>query len=407
MSSSPRSVAPLVVLETVDTDRHARVICGVDGRDGHERWRFVMERDHVVPSNGLATDGNVVYAATTAGWVYALRTEDGSLLWQHDIAQQSLPPRYMLELRLVVGGGIVAVDYIRPDLPASIGRCITALDGQDGSEQWVTHGPQTVFPGMYLPSRLRRPWQAGLNLLGADGTGAYASAMIDRGPHRPDWQRTLLLDRQTGRRRWSSRQAQAAAVNFAGHWGCRTTVAAAGGATFTLGERLSALDTASGRVRWSRPVPSGKGIRLGPLVANETVLCAAYDGLFQVHRTGDGALLWQLVPEVECGYFGGFLGMVLLGDGVYIGHHADNQGHFAVEARDARAGALRWEWPRVEPSGQQQVPARADISWRLVGAAGMLYVPGPTTLTAVRASDGEQLWQWPRGGLPALVALSA
>jgi hypothetical protein len=99
--------------------------------------------------------------------------------------------------------------------------------------------------------------------------------------------------------------------------------------------------------------------------------------------------------------------MVLLDDGVYVGHHADHPGHFVVEARDARTGALRWEWPHLAKSVQQHPPARADISRRLVGAAGILYVPGPTALTAVRASDGEQLWQGPRGGLPALVALSA
>lgn len=407
MSSSPRSVAPFLVLETADTERHAGVICGLDGLDGRERWRFVMERDHVIPPNGLATDGDVVYAATTAGWVYALRTEDGSLLWQHDTAHQPLSPHDTLDMRLVAGGGIVAVDYIRPDLPASTGRCITALDGQDGSERWVAHGLQTVIPRMLLPGRLSRPWQVGLYLLGADGTGVYVSASrSDHGPHRPDWQRTILLDRQTGRRRWSTRQA--AALNFAGHWGSRTTVAAAGGSTFTLGKHLSALDTTGGRVRWSRPVPSGDGIRLGPLVADETVLCAAYEALFQVHRAADGALLWQLVPHAgRTRYLGGFLGMVLLDDGVYVGHHADHPGHFVVEARDARTGALRWEWPRLEASGQQQVPARADISWRLVGAAGVLYVPGPTTITAVRASDGEQLWQWPRGGLPPLAALSA
>jgi hypothetical protein len=155
-------------------------------------------------------------------------------------------------------------------------------------------------------------------------------------------------------------------------------------------------------------VPSGDGIRLGPLVANETVLCTAYDALFQVHRAGDGALLWQLVPQVERGYFGGFLGMVLLEDGVYVGHRTSNPASFVVEAHDILTGALRWEWPHLEANGQQQqLPARADISWRLVGAAGIVYVPGPTTITAVRASDGEQLWQWPRGGLPALVALSA
>ncbi|MGO8947778.1 MAG: PQQ-binding-like beta-propeller repeat protein [Ktedonobacterales bacterium] len=405
MSSSLRSVAPLVVVETADAERHAPVICGLDGLDGHERWRFVMERDHVIPPNGLATNGDAVYAATTAGWVYALRVADGSLVWQHDVAHQPLSPRYTLDLRLMAAGGIMAVDYIRPDLPVSTGRCITALDGQDGSQRWVVRDLQAVFPGMLLPGRLRRPWQGGLNLLGADGTGVYVSAMIDRGPHRPDRQRTLLLDRQTGHRSWSTRQA--AAVNFAGHWGSRTTVAPAGRSTFTLGKRLSALDTASGRVRWSQPVPSEDGIRIGPLVANETVLCAAYEALFQVHRADDGALLWQLGPQVERGYLGGFLGMVLLGDSVYVGHHAHNPGHFVVEAHDARTGALRWEWPHLETSGQQQLPARGDISWRLVGAAGILYVPGPTTLTAVRASDGQQLWQRPGGGLPALVALSA
>jgi outer membrane protein assembly factor BamB len=360
MSSSPRSVVPFLVLETADTDRHARVILGLDGLDGRERWRFVMERDHVISPNGLATNGDVVYAATTAGWVYALRIDDGSLVWQHDVAHQPLPPRSTMDSRLVAGGGIVAVDYIRPDLPASTGRCITALDGQDGSERWVAHGLQTVFPGMLLPSRFRRPWQAGINLLGADGTGVYVSAMIDRASHRPDWQRTILLDRQTGRRRWSTRQA--AAFNFAGHWGSRTTVAAAGGLTFTLGKHLSALDTASGRVRWSQPVPSGDGIRIGPLVANETVLCAAHDGLFQVHRAGDGALLRQLVPQVERGNRGGFLGMVLLGDGVYVGHHADNPGSFMVEAHDANTGALRWEWPRLEASRRQQHPLHEGIS---------------------------------------------
>jgi outer membrane protein assembly factor BamB len=395
-----------LVLETADTDRHARVLCGLDGLDGRERWHFVMARDHVVPPNGLATDGDVVYAATTAGWVYALRTADGSLLWQHDTAQQPLPPNYTLEVRLVASAGIVAVDYLRADLPASPGRCITALDGRDGSERWVVRDLPAVFPRMPLPGRLRRPWQAGLNLLGADETGVYVSASRShRGPLHPDWQRTLLLDRQTGRRRWSTRQA--AAVNFAGHWGSRTTVAAAGGSTFTLGKRLSAFDMTGGRVRWSLPVPSGEGIRLGPLVANEAVLCAAYDDLFQVHNAADGAVLWQLVPQRERGYFGGFLGMVLLDDGVYVGHHADQPGGFVVEARDGRTGALRWEWPRREASGQQHPSARADISWRLVGAAGILYVPGPTTLTAVRASDGEQLWQWPRGGLPAVVALAA
>jgi outer membrane protein assembly factor BamB len=154
IKSSLRSVAPLVVIETADSDPHARVICGLDGLDGHERWRFVMERDHVIPPNGLATNGDAVYAATTAGWVYALRVADGRLVWQHDVAHQALPPRYTLDLRLMAAGGIVAVDYIRPDLPVSTGRCITALDGLDGSQRWVVHDLQAVFPSLGCFCRL-------------------------------------------------------------------------------------------------------------------------------------------------------------------------------------------------------------------------------------------------------------
>ena len=96
--------------------------------------------------------------------------------------------------------------------------------------------------------------------------------------------------------------------------------------------------------------------------------------------------------------------MVLMDDAVYVSRSKFGN-TFVLEAHDALTGKLRWEWPHANASGEQASPARADISWRLVGAGGILYVPGPTSLCAVRASDGEQLWQLPKaGGLPPLVA---
>jgi outer membrane protein assembly factor BamB len=117
----------------------------------------------------------------------------------------------------------------------------------------------------------------------------------------------------------------------------------------------------------------------------------------------DGQLLWQLVQRTEHAYFGSVLGMVLMSDAVYVVRGKNNS---QVEAHDALTGELLWEWPRSDASSQGENLLRGDISWRMVGAGDILYVPGPKTLCAVRASEGEQLWQIPTGGLPALVALA-
>ena len=374
-------------------DPHVGIIRGIDGLNGHERWHFEMEHHEFVPLTALAADGGLVYAATSASLVYALRASDGDLVWQHRVTGRHPYHRYPDGLRVVAGGGIMAVNYMRPDLSPADTRYITVLDGQDGSELWVWHPPQ------YPPwVRLWQRWlrsnaqRAGFVLLGADSHGVYLSQASERRPLKSDRDRTILLNRRSGKPQWRTRQA--AIANFAGHRGSRTSVSLADDTAYTVGERLSALDTSNGRTRWSRPIPSDAGIRPGPLVADESVLCAAYDTRFCVYRVRDGELLWQLDA-------GSFLGMVLMNDAVYV-----SRSH-RLEAHDALTGELRWEWPRPDASGESKSPVRGDISWRLVGAGGILYVPGPTSLCAVRASDGEQLWQLPKaGGLPPLVAVA-
>jgi outer membrane protein assembly factor BamB len=179
-----------------------------------------------------------------------------------------------------------------------------------------------------------------------------------------------------------------------------------------LGARLSALSAPNGRLRWQPPAPPAS--RPGVLVADAAVVCAACESLFAVYRARDGTALWQL-DRYEGN--GPFLGMVLMGKTVYVsgGVRARRDG-FTLEARAAVTGTLRWTWPAPTAPGQEhdqahdqeqkEYPARRDLSWRFVGGSGMLYVPGPGILCAVRASDGAQLWQEHIGSaLPALVAV--
>jgi outer membrane protein assembly factor BamB len=276
--------APLMVLAR-GNDRHVGIIRGIDGHDGHERWHFEMEHDDFVPVTALAADSGVVYAATSAGRVYAVRVSDGDLVWQHRVTGRHLYHRYPDGLRVVAGGGIVAVNYIRSDVSPTDTRHITVLNGQDGSELWVWHPPR--YPHwVWLWQRWRRsnaPQQAGFVLLGADHQGVYLSQTFERHPTQSDWDRTILLHRRSGKPQWRTRQA--AAANFAGHWGSRTSVALADDTAYTVGGCLSALDTSNGRARWSRPIPADVGRRPGPLVADESVLCAV--------RASDGEQLWQ------------------------------------------------------------------------------------------------------------------
>src|SRR5690242_18613973 len=139
----PQSPAPLVVL-AMGSDRHVSVIRGIDGRDGHERWHVDLERGHGVPSKALAADRGVVYAATSEGMVYAVRVQDGELVWQRRVTYRDPfgPSANPVDLRVVAGGGIVALNYVRPDVSPTDTGGITVLDGKDGSELWVWRRPQ-------------------------------------------------------------------------------------------------------------------------------------------------------------------------------------------------------------------------------------------------------------------------
>lgn len=404
---------PLLILGTGDGTVRA-----LDGRDGSTCWQFAAGSNHPFFWCSLATDRGIVYAAAGDGLVFALRLDDGSVLWEQQIPYAGPPigRRFDMDVRVAAGGGAVAVSMGRQDTRRSDARSITVLDGATGAQHWV------VTPRSPTWIRLLRalgpltgyfPDPVGLTLLAVDGSGVYASSSRQQADKRPTCV-TAVHDLRWGRQRWRTCRA-AAQVQFPSKsW--RTSLTVADGVVYTLDTRLSALAASNGRIRWQRAAPPAS--RPGVLVANAAVVCAACESLVAAYNAHDGAALWQLDGRHANGSCDSFLGMALMGDTVYISRGvAARRDGFALEAHDALSGALRWVWPTPSAPGpgheQDQVQeqaeplARGDLSWRFVGGGGVLYVPGHGTLCAVRASDGVQVWQLHTGfGLPALVAVA-
>ncbi|MGZ3716581.1 MAG: outer membrane protein assembly factor BamB family protein, partial [Ktedonobacterales bacterium] len=125
---------PLVILGTGDGSVRA-----LDGRDGSTRWQFAAGSTHPFFHFALATDRGSVYAAAGDGLVVALRLDDGSLLWQHELPYAGPPVghRFDMDVRVMAGGGVVAVSMGRQDTRRPNMRSITVLDGATGAQRWV------------------------------------------------------------------------------------------------------------------------------------------------------------------------------------------------------------------------------------------------------------------------------
>ncbi len=393
---------PMVIVGEADG-----IVRALDGGDGSARWQFAAGSNHPFFSSSLATDGGAVYAAAGDGLVFALRLEDGSLLWRQQLPYVGPPGgrRFDMDVRVAAGGGVVAVSMGRQDTRAPNMRSITVLEGATGAQRWVFTPTNPIWKRLLLafsPLTKYLPDPVEVTLLAVDATGVYVTTSSQQAGKAPDCI-TVARDLRRGRQRWRTRQA-AAQAQFPSKSN-RTSLKVAGSVVYTLDTHLSALEAPTGRMRWQRPTPPAS--RPGALAADATVVCAACESHFAVYRAHDGAPLWQLDRRDGKGPF---LGMALMDETVYVsggtGVHRDS---FIIEARNAVTGTLRWTWPAQstleQGQEQEEVPARSDVSWRFVGGRGMLYVPGPGSLCAVRASDGVQMWQRSGYALAALVAV--
>ena len=170
---------PVVIVGTGDGSVRA-----LDGRDGNTRWQFAAGSTHPSFQFALATDRGSVYAAAGDGLVFALRLEDGSLLWQRQLPYAGPPVGHRFDRDVRVAGGRWSgghEDMGRQDTRRTDARSITVLDGATGAPRWVftprspawirllhTLGPLTG----YFPD------PGGAMLLAVDATGVYVCELL-------------------------------------------------------------------------------------------------------------------------------------------------------------------------------------------------------------------------------------
>jgi hypothetical protein len=166
---------PQIILGTADGSVRA-----LDGGDGSTHWQFAAGTHHPFFHAALATDRGVVYAAAGDGLIFALRLDDGSLLWQQQLPYAGPPigHRFDLDVRVAAGGGVVAVSMGRQDTRRTDVRSITVLDGAIGAQRWVftPRSPAWIRLRRALRPRAYFADPVGAMLLAVDATGVYVTS---------------------------------------------------------------------------------------------------------------------------------------------------------------------------------------------------------------------------------------
>lgn len=261
--------------------------------DPRIRWYFKAGDGDDAPNVTLA--GGVLFVASMDG-LYALKAEDGSLLWANPGATASID-----EVPVVVGN----ILYINAGL-----ENLYALNTSDGSQVWVSPA------GNLLSGRQFTVAGGVLYALTADGTiQAYNAA--------------------TGAKLWSGGSAgKPANINLG------PTVA--NSIIYTGGEKglFSALSATDGTTLWT--FQTGDEIDARPVVAGGLVYFGSNDQTLYALDATTGALVWRYNSDAQVS-----VAPVIVGSTAYIGINT------TIYAFDAGSGKLLWKAPAgiVDSSG--------------------------------------------------------
>lgn len=244
---------PAVLDSVVTASTVQGTLFALDATSGKELWHSMPVSD---PQAGFCiparpnVGAKAIYYGTSCGVVFALRPQDGHILWQRTVGTASTFP-------LLVGDTL----YVGLGMGTSApGGGMTALRASDGSSLWTSRDTRGGFS---------RPAVLGNTLYATDDTAtAYAFELT------------------TGKVRWST---------SVGYTAISPVAADSSGVYSVVAGYLVALDPATGHQRWSKPLAGLE--HGGPLAADGLLFTSAGDRYGQTlaaWATTDGSLRWQV-----------------------------------------------------------------------------------------------------------------
>lgn len=195
--------------------------------------------------------------------------------------------------------------------------------------------------------------------------------------------RIEAFDLGTGARRWSYQRPL----------GGPSSLVARDGRLFWAGDTAVALDAATGRELWRRPLPSSAGLGESDGDA-EAYYVGLKDHRVLALRATDGALLWSRDLGPDWPYGGVVRGMTVSGDTVYaaVEHDTGINGHIGtgdVFALDRRTGAVHWVYRNGDGT-------RLDIyqsAGRVAGRLLLLSANWENEYIAIDRLTGAEVWR--------------
>ena len=359
--------------------------------DGTVRWQCQNSFVNLQTAGPPTLMAGIMYVAALDGSVFAVRTDDGALLWHRTVAARGQYP-------------LLSGSFGAPDLVAA-GGAIYGKDGNGGVFALRADDGALLWHNTSL--RLYTT-EFGGPLVVAGGV-IYAAPDYSYGPS----QGLVALDAHTGALLWRTAAPTLSSAGFVVAGG-RTYDEEIESSTSVTSTYLVARAASDGTLFWRSPLaisPPGTSLPASSFtLADGVIYLQTYEPVespqilkpvVRALRAADGTLLWSFDPNmtpVEGQTYGGN-GVTVVAGTVYAAVSTITGCQYAADvyAVSARNGSLLWH-TRPFPHGLPVCPSGELSPIDIVVAAGTAYtVVAGRNLAALDMRDGSPLWTYSPG----------
>jgi polyvinyl alcohol dehydrogenase (cytochrome) len=321
-------------------------VWALDTEDGSEVWNHEVGGGYV--GGSVALDEDNVYAGTFDGRIVALGRDTGEPVWDTQIGDH--PKAVIFGSPVVVDGlvvvGVASYEVFATGNPNTFRGHVVALDAATGTEKWrfyVTAGDATQAPGNSVWSSPAIDTERGAVYIGVgQAYGLPASPLTDS---------LLALDLQSGKEIWHTQ--------------------------FTKDDA------------WTLTQPTGLDADVGAMPnlfqvdGKDAVGVGDKAGTYRALDRETGEILWE-APLTAGGTQGGVMASAAVAGGTVYVTSNDASRNADMAALDADTGEEQW-----------RVDVGAHITGPVTWANGVLYVSDDSgRIAAYDASDGTRLWSY-------------